>query len=536
MRRVGISQFGVVVALGAGVIVALSFVVVLLLLGRGTGAASSGPSSGPLAVAATPAAQPAFPSASAGTTGSDAPSAAVYSCAQCHAMPPPDALAREDWPRALDRMNAIIAEYELGEALPERALDEVKRYYASQAPERLATIPAPAGPSSVRFVAGAIGRAPTPPPEGRAPILGVLSVASIATPTSRDILVPDIGENRVSLLTRTGNRYTEITLADIAAPCVATSADMDNDGDNDVIVASLGQMIPTESLAGSIHLLENEGRAEFSSRVLLDRLARVADVQPADLDGDGDLDVLFAAFGLYKSGEIGWLEQTSSGVYEYRSVLGTNGATHVRPADFDGDGLMDFVALLSQQHEAVMLFQNLGGGRFAASDLYRGPHPLWGMSSITLSDLDGDGDPDVVVTNGDALDQVPTPKPYHGVSWLENLGGLEFAHHRLGAVPGAYCAAVADYDLDGDMDIVVSSMMNDWSDLANQSLTLLINDGSQGFTAQPLSHSPAWQVSCLAIDLNGDARPDVVSAGMYVMPPFARVGRLSAFLNSPPEP
>ncbi|MGD9691501.1 MAG: FG-GAP repeat domain-containing protein [Phycisphaerales bacterium] len=524
MRRMGISQFGIIAALGAGVVLALLFVGTLLLLGRKT---STTPLALPGAIAASPASQPVHEN-----WGADALPPALYSCAQCHALPPPESLARADWPRVLDRMNATIEQYELGEALPAHALEEVKAYYAALAPARLDPIPAPEGPAPVRFVAGPIGRAPTPPPAGRPPIIGVLSAASIASPTSNDVLAPDIGENRVSLLTRTGNSYAEVTLADITAPCVATSADMDGDGDNDVLVASLGQMMPTDELTGSIHLLENKGRAEFEARVLLDQLARVADVEPADLDGDGDQDVLFAAFGLYKSGEIGWLEQTEQGAFAYRSILATNGATHVRPADFDGDGRTDFVALLSQQHETVLLFRNLGSGRFVSSELYKGPHPLWGMSSLTLADLDADGDLDVVVTNGDALDIVPTPKPYHGVSWLENTGGLEFTHHRIAGVPGAYSAAVADFDLDGDQDIVVSSMMNDWEDPANQALTLLENDGAQQFTPRPLSHSPTWQVSCLAVDLNGDDRPDVISSGMYVMPPFARVGRLTAFLNA----
>lgn len=514
-------------ALGAGLVVALAIGYLVA-----TRAGSTAPR--PTTAHAIPAPAPAIPPVITSSPDGSHP-AAVYSCAQCHAMPPPDALARDDWPKTIEKINQIIREYALGEPLSDDALRQVIRYYVDHAPTSLATIPAPQTPSPVQFVGGPIGRAPTPPPAGRPPILGVLSRASISAPGAVDVLVTDIGENRVSLLTRAGQTHREINLAEVPAPCVATPVDIDNDADQDVLVASLGQMMPTDEPVGSIHLLENKGRGEFVPRVIMDRLARVADVQAADLDGDGDQDIVFAAFGLYTTGEIGWLEQTAPGEFAYRALHTTNGATHVRLADFDADGAIDIAALISQQHEVVMIFRNAGRGRFEASEAFRAPHPLWGMSSLTLVDMDRDGDQDLIVTNGDALDQVPSPKPYHGAAWLENLDGKSFKHHPMAGVPGAYSAAPADFDLDGDIDVVVSSMMNDWSDLSNQALTLLENDGAQSFTPRPLSHSPAWQVSCIAVDLNDDGRPDIISSGMYVMPPFARVGRLAAFVNAPPQ-
>ncbi len=533
MRRVGSSRLAAVAALSVGVAVAVGF---WLTRSTPSPSTSSSPQLANARVNAIPSTSASGPASAALPDIQDSMPAAAYSCAQCHAMPPPDALARDDWPKAIHRINDIIREYALGEPLSEDALRQIIGYYVDHAPTSLPRIPPPSGPSPVRFAGAPIGRPPTPPPAGRPPVLGVLAPASIASPTAADVLVPDIGENRVSLLTRAGQSFIELTIAEINAPCVATAADIDGDGDQDVLVASLGQMMPTDEPVGSIHLLENRGRGEFVSRILLDRLARVTDVQAADMDGDGDLDVVFAAFGLYVSGEIAWLEQTAPGEFAYRAIHSTNGATHVRLADFDADGATDIAALISQQHEAVVLFRNAGRGRFESSDAYRAPHPLWGMSSLTLADLDQDGDQDLVITNGDALDQVPSPKPYHGAAWLENQGDMRFTHHPMSPVPGAYCASAADFDLDGDIDVVVSSMMNDWEDLSNQALTLLENDGSQSFTARPLSHSPAWQVSCLAVDLNADGRPDIISSGMYVMPPFARVGRITAFLNTPPAP
>jgi hypothetical protein len=61
--------------------------------------------------------------------------------------------------------------------------------------------------------------------------------------------------------------------------------------------------------------------------------------------------------------------------------------------------------------------------------------------------LDQDGDLDILYTNGDAFDYIPSlPRPWHGVQWLENLGGLEFTYHRLAAFDGAYLTDRGSHD------------------------------------------------------------------------------------------
>ena len=71
-------------------------------------------------------------------------------------------------------------------------------------------------------------------------------------------------------------------------------------------------------------------------------------------------------------------------------------------------------------------------------------------------DFDGDGDLDVLVTNGDMLDDFLL-KPYHGIRWLENKGGLRFLEHPLANLPGVHRALAADLDGDGDLDIVAGA-------------------------------------------------------------------------------
>jgi hypothetical protein len=134
------------------------------------------------------------------------------------------------------------------------------------------------------------------------------------------------------------------------------------------------------------------------------------------------------------------------------------GGIHVPPCDLDGDGRIDVVALISQEHELVEVLLNQGDGRFCPHPLWTAPDLTFGSSGIELADLDQDGDMDIVYSNGDAFDNMFV-NPSHGIQWLENQGGMRFAYHRLTDLVGAYRARVGDLDLDGDLDILAAAWL-----------------------------------------------------------------------------
>ena len=171
----------------------------------------------------------------------------------------------------------------------------------------------------------------------------------------------------------------------------------------------------------------------------------IANVAAADLDGDGltgldgdgDLDLSVAQFG-YDQGETRWMENVGGWRFESHVLQTLSGAINADIADVDGDGDLDIVSLVSQEWEEIYVFVNDGHGEFTPTRVFGASNEDFGSSWISLADLDRDGDVDVLYSNGDAFDYAPpTGRNWNGVQWLENRGGVRFVYHRIGDFSGA---------------------------------------------------------------------------------------------------
>jgi hypothetical protein len=190
-------------------------------------------------------------------------------------------------------------------------------------------------------------------------------------------------------------------------------------------------------------------------------------------------------------------------------------------ADLNGDGRPDFVALISQEHEAVVAFLNVGPGQFDPRVIYEAPHPAFGSSGIELVDLDGDGDLDVLMSNGDVLDS-NLLRPYHGIQWLENKGTYPFREHPLTSLYGAHRAVAADFDGDGDLDIAATSFLpgSYYAPLRKQrklDALLILEQTARGrFVRHSLERISCDHATCDAADYDGDGKPDLVIGNMFI--------------------
>ena len=291
--------------------------------------------------------------------------------------------------------------------------------------------------------------------------------------------------------------------------------DINGDGDRDLLVADIGLLQPTDDKVGRVVLLRNRGAFDFEPQVLLEGVGRVACAEAADLDGDGDLDIAVCVFGDV-TGKVLWLEQKDGFTFEEHVLDPQPGSIHAFPFDADADGDLDLAVALSQDSEQVLLFRNGGRGDFASEVLFDAGVPYYGTSGIELSDLDQDGDTDILYTNGDEGDG-PLPDgldPYevHGLAWFENDGSGHFAVHDILRHWGAY--SVRGFDIDGDLDtdLVLSAVQvpGRYTDVVIRELVWLENDGQQGFTARYVAGAPPRLITIEAADLDGDGKAEVL--------------------------
>jgi hypothetical protein len=374
--------------------------------------------------------------------------------------------------------------------------------------------------------------------EGSQPWISHVTIVDLDQDGFADVVLCDATMNQVSWIRQEADgSFTEKPLGDtILAPAHVTPSDIDLDGDIDLLVAKMGAILPNNDKIGSVIVLENDGQQRFTTRILLDGIARVTDIEPGDFDGDGDIDLVVGQFG-YDDGKIRWMENLGGWNFESHDLLELSGTIHTPVGDLDGDGDLDIAAVVSQEWEEIYVFENDGKGMFDRHLVYGATNDDFGSSGISLADLDLDGDLDVLYSNGDAFDYIPPgPRPWHGVQWLENDGDLGFTYHRIGDFPGAYFANAVDGDLDGDVDVFVVSAFNDWDSPEAASLAWFENDGAMGFTRRILATEPTHLLALASADMDGDGLVDLVTGAMHVSPPYDRMSRVTLWRNTWRDP
>jgi tetratricopeptide (TPR) repeat protein len=446
----------------------------------------------------------------------EATSEAVHRlCAACHAYPPPETMPRVVWRKEVKQGYDLLRGSTLHGEFP--PLEDVVLHYESRAPERLPMIQQSAGTGKppVKFdKKGAGWMANLPPYPGVANV----NLAGLLGDQKQELLACDTRLDRVLLLKPYEPSPSWQPLPQVIAPSHTTVTDLDGDGRQDILVAGLGSFYPTDDKVGKVVWLRRAAEGRFEATTLLEGVGRLSDVQAADFSGDGRPDLVVAVFGWRTTGEILYLENRTTDwsrpEFARHEVDSRHGAIHVPVADLNGDGRSDFVALISQEHETVVAYLNQGGGEFRQETIFNAPHPTFGSSGIEVVDLDGDGDLDVLLTNGDVLDRPYLLKPYHGVQWLENEGKFPFQHHLLASMYGASRAVAADFDGDRDQDVAAVSFLPRLEFPERESLHLpsvvLFEQTSKGqFGMHVLEVGACDHFSCAAGDWDGDGKVDL---------------------------
>jgi uncharacterized protein (DUF2141 family) len=242
-----------------------------------------------------------------------------------------------------------------------------------------------------------------------------------------------------------------LPVIDIGSETIPAIADLDGDGDLDLLLAN--KLDPSDLQRSFVYRLENIGRADrpaFKMRTPLELGTRFH-AAPAfgDLDGDGRLDLIMGQWGP----RLAWYRGTARGYEPMDTALVTitRGSNTVPTlGDLDGDGDLDLV--IGESSGWLNYYRNDGGPsrpRFAlVSDEFESIQ-LGRRSAPLLSDLDGDGDLDLLVGS-----------EIGGLALFRNQGSR--AAPRLVRdsafsieAPVLAAPAAGDLDGDGDLDLVV---------------------------------------------------------------------------------
>ncbi|HNE04259.1 MAG TPA: FG-GAP-like repeat-containing protein, partial [Anaerolineales bacterium] len=277
-------------------------------------------------------------------------------------------------------------------------------------------------------------------------------------------------------------------------------ADIDNDTDLDIVLASTGE--------DKLYWFENNGSPgnSWTEHLLAQTYDTPINISVSDLEGDGDLDI-FAA-NLY-SDNISWLENeidpVLGNVFIERVVVSSWwGPYDLHIYDIDGDGDNDIIASSFFSYQ-VNWFENDGSPNAGSWPIHNIYTSNTDIPSISISDIDNDGDYDVAV--------IELTGTNRSIYWMENIGLPGNATNwqkniiQSGIDWGRFIAT-SDLNRDGNIDIIrahsstaptVSWFANLGDPVSGGWSDLLINN-SNGFAQLKVD------------DISSDGRVDIIAA------------------------
>jgi hypothetical protein len=260
-----------------------------------------------------------------------------------------------------------------------------------------------------------------------------------------DVIAGNVGFDAARvLMNQDGSEFEWIeTDSDFAPGALSLLlTDVDSDGDADLIAA--------ERAGRNVAWYENDGDGALWHRHIIASHTDqpfVSDIQLGDVNGDGQDDLVAVGF----DNVVMWYERTQDlGRFRLGGLIrdsqSVRGEVFTQFSDLDSDGDLDIVSA-SVLDQKIAFYENDG------LDGFRDQRVLYytrgGTDDISLGDVDRDGD----------VDFVYTASGY--VYYVENVGNLQFNHHELDVEnSGIPRLVLSDLDADRDLDLVVAQRTN----------------------------------------------------------------------------
>ncbi|UCD15472.1 MAG: DUF2341 domain-containing protein [Candidatus Omnitrophota bacterium] len=263
------------------------------------------------------------------------------------------------------------------------------------------------------------------------------------------------------------------------------AADVDSDGDMDVLGAARE--------ADDIAWWENDGAQNFTKHIIDGGFDGAHSVYAVDVDSDGDMDVLGAAAN---TDDIAWWENDGLQNFTKHVIDGNfNYACSVYAIDVDSDGDMDVLGAAVYDHD-IAWYENDGEQNFTKHfvDSY-----FYYVRDVYAIDVDKDGDIDVLgVSEG-----------WDDIAWYENDGNQSFTKHNIDTYfDCGYSIYATDVDRDGDIDVLGAALYHD-------AIAWWENNGAQSFTKHTIDGGFDGAIDVYATDIDGDGDIDVLGSAAY---------------------
>ena len=233
--------------------------------------------------------------------------------------------------------------------------------------------------------------------------------------------------------------------------------DLNGDGHLDLVMV--------KNKIGHLLWFENSGTPAdgklWKRHVISTDFMRAYDVDLADLDGDGDLDVAASA---YTGDCFSWFEnpgreKVNEPWLQHQFDKGPDIANTrtIAAVDINRDGQPDLLGTGTFGHHTVW-YENTG----APTEKRFVRHLIDNKTLVPTHghpvDMDGDGDADVIMAFG--MRGSTTQDNSHQVAWYENVGnpgtGREWKKHFIGKLVFGFEAVTGDLDGDGDLDVIAT--------------------------------------------------------------------------------
>lgn len=329
-----------------------------------------------------------------------------------------------------------------------------------------------------------------------------LQVADLNRDGFKDVIVADAGSNHLTVHESEQGQFNfpdfyPVNTAGIMRECA--TGDLDGDGDLDAM-----------SIGNRLIVMRNDGSGNFNIEVDDSALPPLDRAKLRDLDGDGDLDIVCVKnliiaqppYDVYTSLNDG---AGNFGPFWIQSAQGSAGIGEADAADLDGDGDLDLVASEGRgapgMSRRIYSWENTGNpALFAAPWIYSNPGILGG-ERLSLGDLNGDGKQDAMLG---------------GQVVFLGVGNRTFTYHGVsdpgpGPIRGA---KVADLNQDGKLDVATVTHGGAVQD--REAVGVRLGQGNGNFLPVKLyygmySRSLGGSNTLDIFDANGDGKPDIAA-------------------------